>query len=115
MSSNNFVCGVLNMPTKQQLSMFIDTFLKLSRFEAEHRSLRGWGIYNEDLEQLPIPEVMVVLNWLHQIKEITKEEKEEKNKNETISNSNNTPYSLMCLKCRDGRYPTSFEYCVCST
>jgi len=82
------------MPTKQQLSVFIDTFMKLSRFS--------------ESEKLPVSEIMVVLAWLHGLKETT--EKETK-----VHNPNITPYSLMCPNCRDGRYPVSNDYCVCTS
>jgi hypothetical protein len=56
------------MPTKKQLEVFIDTFMRLSQHEGEHRALRGWGCFRED-ENLPIPEVMTVLAWLNEYKD----------------------------------------------
>lgn len=58
------------MPTKKQIEVFIDTFMRLSQYEGENRLLRGWGAFRED-EKLPVPEVMVVLAWLNQLKDIS--------------------------------------------
>jgi hypothetical protein len=44
--------------------------MRLSQYEGENRLLRGWGAFRED-EKLPVPEVMVVLAWLNQLKDIS--------------------------------------------
>jgi hypothetical protein len=93
------------MPTRQQLSVFIDTFLKLSRFEANQRCSLGWGVFTDE-SHLPISEVNIVLAWLNELKEVSENK---------VHNPNITPYSLMCFKCRDGRYPSSNDYCVCTS
>jgi hypothetical protein len=51
-------------PTKEQLKIFVDTFLKLNRFECDHRARCGWGCYLES-DMLPIAEVTLVLAWLN--------------------------------------------------
>jgi hypothetical protein len=56
------------MPTPAQIKVFIDTFLKLNRFEMDHRAREGWGCFTDD-DNLPIPEVSVVLAWLNEVKD----------------------------------------------
>lgn len=52
------------MPTKEDLKKFLETFNRLSEFEGTHRSLRGWGVFHESTDTLPIPEVVAVCAWL---------------------------------------------------
>ena len=51
-------------PTKDQVSKVIEVFYRLSEFEASHRLIRSWGIFDEERDKLPIPDVMEVMIWL---------------------------------------------------
>lgn len=53
-------------PTKAQVEKFIAVFYSLSEFEATHRLIRSWGLFNEESDKLPIPDVMEVMSWLKQ-------------------------------------------------
>ena len=55
----------MNLPTKEEIKKFLDVFDSLSKFEAEHRVLRNWGLWNES--ELPFPEVLKVVAWLKNI------------------------------------------------
>lgn len=55
-------------PTAQDIAKFMKCFDILSRFEAEHRLLRGWGAAFDQTEfQMPDPAVMAVSSWLREI------------------------------------------------
>lgn len=57
-------------PTKEEIRRFLEVINKLSNFEAEHRTIRGWGAWSERTEDtLPIPEAVVVMNWLKDLAE----------------------------------------------
>lgn len=62
-------------PTKEQVAKFIDVFRRLSEFEATHRLIRSWGLFDEERDKLPIPDVMEVMTWLRTEFDIEKEEK----------------------------------------
>ena len=49
-------------PTKNEIKKFIEVVNALSEFEAQHRMLRNWGIWDE--KDLPFPECVKVTNWL---------------------------------------------------
>ena len=55
-------------PTKDEIKVFLDIWNKLSQFEADHRCIRGWGVWNDHLpSELPIPEVVKVYKWLQDL------------------------------------------------
>jgi len=89
-------------PTKEQVAKFIDVFHKLSEFEATHRLIRSWGLFNEDTDKLPIPDVMKVMNWLK--KEFDLEVKEHKDFENSCSS-----YSEDKRVCIDTEKPC--DYC----
>lgn len=51
-------------PTKEQVQKFIDDYYRLSDFERNHRTDRGWGLYTEGKDVLPVPEIVTVMAWL---------------------------------------------------
>lgn len=51
-------------PTKGQLSHFIEVFVKLDGFEAQSRSVRGWGAFDES--EVPNADVQAVMAWLRE-------------------------------------------------
>jgi len=59
------------MPSAAEILKFLDVVTQLSNFEAQHRLIRGYGLFNEDTDILPIPEVIVVQNWLRGLIEKT--------------------------------------------
>ena len=52
----------MSVPSKQVLKRFLEVFDKLCAFEAETRMVRGYGVFTE--EEIPIPEVVTVRQWL---------------------------------------------------
>jgi hypothetical protein len=57
------------IPTKKEIRRFIEVVDKLSKFEAEQRTIRGWGAWSERTDTLPIPEAITVMNWLKDLAE----------------------------------------------
>ena len=55
------------MITNTDIQKFLSVFVRLSTFEREHRLRCGWGVFNEDVDTLPIPEVMKVQKWLEEL------------------------------------------------
>jgi len=56
-------------PKKEDILMFLDVVGKLSLFEAEHRNIRGWGLFSEERGELPFPAVIRVQKWLQELAE----------------------------------------------
>jgi hypothetical protein len=50
-------------PSTKDFVKFIKVFNMLAEYEAQQRSIRGYGCFNKD-EKLPINEVKIVLDWL---------------------------------------------------
>lgn len=48
-------------PSAEQIKRFIDIFMGLSAFEAQHQHIRGWGMGSGPR---PDPDVVTVLEWL---------------------------------------------------
>jgi hypothetical protein len=59
-------------PSREEVLKFLQVVDRLCNFEAEHRQLRSWGIFNN--ETLPIPEVVTAIEWLNKKFNITSEE-----------------------------------------
>ena len=53
---------ICDRPTKDETLIFLEVFDRLAQFEAEQRMIRGYGVFKT--QELPIPEVVVTLNWL---------------------------------------------------
>ena len=59
------MADLLKEPKKEQIKKFVEVFEKLSQFEAEHRSLRNWGVFNNPDELHEICKITIpVLKWL---------------------------------------------------
>jgi len=56
-------------PSPDKIKKFVEVVRALSVFEAEHRNLRGWGLFDEN-DTLPIPEVVEVLTWLDDLSKL---------------------------------------------
>lgn len=56
----------VNKPTKEEIKKFLEVFDTLNEFEASQRRLRGYGALNEN--ELPIPEVLKVYEWLENLR-----------------------------------------------
>lgn len=56
----------MERPTTAEVKKTLDMYTLLSRFEANHRQLRGWGLIDTSKQELPVPEVVKVEAWLRQ-------------------------------------------------
>ena len=52
-------------PTKQEIKYFLEVFGELCGFEAQHRLMRGWGLYKENDKR--IKSVRKVLIWIKKV------------------------------------------------
>ena len=52
-----------------KIKKFVEVIRALSVFEAEHRNIRGWGLFDETAI-LPTPEVVEVLAWLEELSKL---------------------------------------------
>lgn len=52
----------MKQPSRRTIRIFLDVIEKLDRYEATQRVIRGWGA---DISgPMPVPEVIVVMDWL---------------------------------------------------
>lgn len=51
-----------DQPSKQEIAEFVEAFKKLDRYEAQQRTIRGYGVFRP--EECPVPAVVKTLAWL---------------------------------------------------
>lgn len=62
-------------PSKEEFIKFLKVTFTAFQFEAQQRQIRGYGAFKE--EDLPVPEVVAIINWIKTRYNITEEELKE--------------------------------------
>lgn len=61
---NNVYIIRIEKPTSEEIKIFLEIFDKLANFESQQRFIRGNAVFEKS--ELPIPEVVKVINWLRE-------------------------------------------------
>lgn len=55
----------IKQPTKEEIKEFLENYLRLEKFEGQHRLIRNWGAYSkEEMDKWPNEALVKTRQWL---------------------------------------------------